>query len=71
MQPLKGSVGRTLTVGNNFYISISPDSEEEADRLFNGLSAGGQVIMPLHKAFWGAYFRNAYRQVWNSMDGKL
>jgi PhnB protein len=50
------SMGRTLTVGNNFYISISPESEEEADRLFNGLSAGGQVTMPLHKAFWGAYF---------------
>jgi len=50
------SMGRPLTVGNNFYISISPESEEEADRLFNGLSAGGQVTMPLHKAFWGAYF---------------
>ena len=50
------SMGRTLTVCNNFYISISPESEEEADRLFNGLSAGGQVTMPLHKAFWGAYF---------------
>ena len=50
------SMGQTLTVGNNFYISISPESEEEATRLFNGLSAGGKVTMPLHKAFWGAYF---------------
>jgi PhnB protein len=42
--------------GNNVSITIHPDSEEEADRLFNGLSAGGKVTMPLSKAFWGAYF---------------
>jgi PhnB protein len=50
------SCGHSLTPGNNFYISINADSEEEADRLFNGLSAGGLVTMALHKAFWGAYF---------------
>ena len=42
--------------GNNFSISISTDSQEEADRLFNGLSAGGQVTMPMAKTFWGDYF---------------
>ena len=47
--------GKT-TVGTNFYISISAASEEEADKLFNGLSAGGQVTMPMEKTFWGAYF---------------
>lgn len=45
-----------LTAGNNFEIAISPDSKEEADRLFNGLSEGGTVTMPLADAFWGAYF---------------
>lgn len=49
------SMGPTTT-GTNFSISISPDSEEEATKLFNGLSAGGQVTMPLDKAPWGAYF---------------
>jgi PhnB protein len=44
------------TSGNNFYISINAESEDEATRLFNGLSAGGQVTMPLAKAFWNAYF---------------
>lgn len=44
------------TIGNNYSISINAESEEEADKLFKGLSAGGQVIMPLEKAFWGAYF---------------
>ena len=42
--------------GTNFNICINAESEEEATKLFNGLSAGGQVIMPLGKAFWGAYF---------------
>ena len=42
--------------GTNFAITISAESEAEADRLFKGLSAGGQVTMPLEKAFWGAYF---------------
>ncbi len=45
-----------VKVGNNVSISISAASEEEADRLFKGLSAGGQVTMPLEKAFWGDYF---------------
>ncbi|MEO5583247.1 MAG: VOC family protein, partial [Saprospiraceae bacterium] len=30
--------------------------EEEANKLFNGLSNGGQVMMPPEKMFWGAYF---------------
>jgi PhnB protein len=50
------SMGQKLTVGNNFYIAIQPESKEEAQRLFNGLSAGGKVEMPLQDAFWGAYF---------------
>ena len=50
------SMGHKLTVGNNNYISITPDSREEADRLFNGLSAGGKVEMPMADMFWGDYF---------------
>ena len=50
------SMGQKLTVGNNFYISIGADSEEETTELFNALSAGGKVTMPLGKTFWGAYF---------------
>lgn len=42
--------------GNNCAISINAGSREEADRLFNGLSAGGQVTMPIDNTFWGAYF---------------
>ncbi len=43
-------------VGNNFSISVNTDSREEADRLFNGLSAGGNITMPMQKTFWGDYF---------------
>ncbi|HTN46644.1 MAG TPA: VOC family protein [Flavipsychrobacter sp.] len=42
--------------GNNYAISINAESREEADRLFNGLSAGGQLTMPMNETFWGAYF---------------
>lgn len=50
------AMGQKLNVGDNFSISISADSEEEADRLFAGLSPGANIVMPLEKAFWGAYF---------------
>lgn len=42
--------------GNNFSISLNAESNEEADRLFTGLSAGGQVTMPMANTFWGSYF---------------
>ncbi|BDU24807.1 VOC family protein [Flavobacterium sp. GSB-24] len=50
--PRYGDVG----FGDNFSISINVESTEEADRIFNGLSAGGKVEMPMNKTFWGAYF---------------
>ena len=51
-----GGWGPPVQVGNNFSISINPDSKEEADKIFNALAAGGQVSMPLNNTFWGAYF---------------
>lgn len=50
------SFGQKVDMGNNFSISINTDSKEEADRLFNALSAGGKVVMPMNNTFWGAYF---------------
>lgn len=44
------------TRGDNSFISIGADSEEEARQIFEGLSSGGQITMPLEKAFWGALF---------------
>jgi PhnB protein len=37
-------------------ISISAESKDEADQLFNGLSADGQVEMPIADSPWGSYF---------------
>jgi PhnB protein len=48
--------GHATVMGNNFSISINAASTAAADRLFNGLSKGGNVTMPLEKTFWGAYF---------------
>ena len=45
-----------VVFGTNSSISIDAAGKEEADKLFNGLSAGGNVAMPLEKMFWGAYF---------------
>ncbi|WP_310587331.1 SRPBCC domain-containing protein [Emticicia sp. 21SJ11W-3] len=49
-------MGFTLTLGNNMHISIEPDTREEAKRIFDELSAGGVVSMPLEDMFFGAYF---------------
>ena len=45
-----------VKIGTNISISINADSKEEADKLFNGLSAGGNAYMPMAQTFWGAYF---------------
>src|SRR5262245_31627069 len=50
------SFGPPLRIGNNMTIALGPESRAEADRLFAGLSAGGNVQMPLADAFWGGYF---------------
>ena len=42
--------------GNNFSISINASSKEEADRLFNALSDGGNISMPMAETFWESYF---------------
>ena len=45
-----------VTQGEALSISIGADSEDEATRIFNSLSAEGTVKMPLAKTFWGAFF---------------
>jgi PhnB protein len=43
-------------IGDNTYVSIHPNSREEADRLFKELSEGGEIEMPMEDQFWGDYF---------------
>lgn len=52
------SMGHKTTIGNNFYISVNADNEEEGQRIFDGLSAGGKVQVPFQKQFWGAWHGN-------------
>ncbi|HJS53375.1 MAG TPA: VOC family protein [Chitinophagaceae bacterium] len=46
----------TLRQGNNVSLSIQVDDTTRLENLFNSLSAGGTVTMPLANAFWGARF---------------
>ncbi len=60
-------MGKTNENEHRSKISISTDSKEEADKLFNGLSEGGQVEMPMEDSPWGAYFgmfRDKYGIEW-------
>lgn len=43
-------------IGNNYSVSVSTDTKEDADRIFNGLAEGGNVTMPMADTFWGDYF---------------
>jgi PhnB protein len=61
------SMGRTNENENRSKISISAESRDEADKLFNGLSAGGQIEGPIGDSPWGAYFgcfRDKYGIEW-------
>ena len=52
---------------NRSKISVSVESKEEADKLFNGLSAGGKVEVPMDDSPWGSYFgmfRDKYGIEW-------
>jgi PhnB protein len=60
-------LGRTNENENRSKIVISASSKEEADHLFNGLSAGGQIEMPISESPWGSYFgmfRDKYGIEW-------
>ncbi|MEO6078131.1 MAG: VOC family protein [Candidatus Andersenbacteria bacterium] len=50
------SMGRVSENENRSKIAINVESREEADRLFNGLSVGGQIEFPIGDSPWGTYF---------------
>lgn len=45
-----------INFGNNIYINLEPDTRTETQRLFDLLSKGGVIDMPLQEMFWGDYF---------------
>jgi PhnB protein len=60
-------LGRVNENENRSKISISAESREEANNLYNGLSAGGTIEMPISDSPWGSYFgmfRDKYGIEW-------
>ena len=52
---------------NRSKISVRAESREEAETIFNGLSAGGNIEMPIADSPWGSYFgmfRDKYGIEW-------
>lgn len=60
-------MGRVNERENRSKILVSAESKEEVDRLFNGLSAGGEVEGAAGDSPWGSYaamFRDKYGIEW-------
>lgn len=60
-------MGKVSENENRSKINVAADSKEEAERIFNGLSVGGQVEMPIGDGPWGTYFsmfRDKYGVEW-------
>ncbi len=49
-------MGKVNENENRSKITVSVESREEADRIFNGLSSGGSVEVPIGDSPWGSYF---------------
>jgi PhnB protein len=45
-----------VQIGDNYFVCLSVESNEEVDRLFNALSEGGTVKMPAQETFWAHRF---------------
>jgi PhnB protein len=60
-------MGRVNENENRSKIAVSATSREEADHIFNGLSAGGTIEFPINDSPWGSYFgmsRDKYGIEW-------
>ncbi|CAG5000978.1 hypothetical protein DYBT9275_02570 [Dyadobacter sp. CECT 9275] len=60
-------MGRVNENENRSKIQVSTESREEADQIFSGLSAGGEVEGPMDDSPWGTYagmFRDKYGIEW-------
>jgi PhnB protein len=60
-------MGLTNENENRSKISINTESKDEANRLFNGLSVGGKIEVPIGDSPWGSYFgmfRDKYGIEW-------
>ena len=49
-------MGMTVIQGNNMHICLEPETKAETKTLFDALSQGGNITMPLADMFFGSYF---------------
>lgn len=49
-------MGKVNEKENRSKIAVTTASKEEAEKIFNGLSVGGQIEMPMSDGPWGSYF---------------
>ncbi|MBK0380640.1 VOC family protein [Mucilaginibacter segetis] len=60
-------MGKVNEQENRSKIVVNAESREEADNIFNGLSAGGNIEGPIGDSPWGTYagmFRDKYGIEW-------
>ncbi|HPK08769.1 MAG TPA: VOC family protein [Saprospiraceae bacterium] len=60
-------LGKHSEMETRSKISISTDTKDEADKLYKGLTKGGQIEMPIQDSPWGSYFgmfRDKYGIEW-------
>lgn len=60
-------MGKVNENENRSKIAVTAESKEEADKIYNGLSEGGNIEMPIGKSPWGSYFamfRDKYGIEW-------
>ena len=50
------SFGPPRVAGNNFSLCFGADSRLHADEVFDKLSDGGKIVMPMGDVFWGSYY---------------
>ena len=51
-----GAWASEVTPGNNFSLSVNTKDKDEALKIFDALSLGGKITMPLAETFWQSYF---------------
>ncbi len=64
---IPSALGKVSETENRSKIYVNADSREEADHIFSGLSAGGEVEGPIGDSPWGTYagmFRDKYGIEW-------
>lgn len=49
-------IGNALHVGNSIMLCLNCSTDQEINAIFDRLSAGGQIKVPLHQSFWGATY---------------